>query len=218
MSAPLTKEQQRYVALDCEMVGIGPRSKSVLAEVVLVNWNDDILYHSYVTPPEPVTNYRTRYSGILPGVLESEGKPFNVVRSEVIKRIQNKVVVGHGLINDFNILGININNYEIRDTTMHPAFLKANPAGRMQPQKLSKLALDHLDRTIQQGTHNPAEDAQTSMALFRKFKTKLWDPIFPSPARSFASVVSGRGGGRGGGRSGTRKMRSSRHKTRRCRH
>jgi RNA exonuclease 4 len=189
----LTAEEKQYVGLDCEMVGIDPRSTSVLAEVVLVNWNGDVIYHSYVAPPAPVTNYRTQYSGIVAGVLESEGRPFRQVQAEVARLIRGKIVVGHGLINDFKALQLAHPPDMIRDTTLHPAFMKPNPrTGTLNPQKLSKLALEYLGITIQQGTHDPAEDARTAMALFRMFKD-LWGP---APKMSFASVVAARGGTR----------------------
>lgn len=208
---PLTEEEKQYIGLDCEMVGIDPRSTSVLAHVVLVNWNGHEIYNSYVKPPAPVTNYRTQYSGIVAGNLETKGRPFKRVQAEVANLIRGKIVVGHGLANDFKSLHLPHPPLEmIRDTTLRNEFKKPDPrTGALNPQKLSKLALEHLGVAIQQGTHDPAEDARASMALFRMFKN-VW-PAPPTPKRSFASVAaSSRTRTR---RGGTRKRRgSSKHR------
>ncbi|KAL9089945.1 MAG: hypothetical protein Q9165_005474 [Trypethelium subeluteriae] len=61
---------KKYVALDCEMVGVGstPDADSVLARVSVVNYHGTILYDTYVLPPDgvKVTDYRTAISGIRP--------------------------------------------------------------------------------------------------------------------------------------------------------
>jgi hypothetical protein len=68
-------QQQPYlpaVALDCEMVGCGPKgSVSVLARVAVVDERGNVLLDSYVSPPEVVTDYRTRWSGIKPQHLKN---------------------------------------------------------------------------------------------------------------------------------------------------
>ena len=206
----LTPEESLYVALDCEMVGIGPRSTSVLAEVVLVDWNGNTIYHSYVTPPAPVTNYRYEVSGIHANVLETKGRPFHIVQAEVEKLIRYKVVVGHGLANDFKYLGLRHPSSMTRDTTQHTFFMRPNPKSTgMNPQKLSTLAREYLGKEIQMGKHDPAEDARTAMELFRKFKN-LWS----APKKTFAATVAASTKG------GTRRHRaaSRNRKTRRSYH
>jgi RNA exonuclease 4 len=58
----------KYVALDCEMVGVGPEPNrdSALARVSLVNFHGHQVYDSYVQIPRniEVTDYRTHVSGI----------------------------------------------------------------------------------------------------------------------------------------------------------
>lgn len=47
------------VALDCEMVGVGPEGKrSALARVALVNQEGHVLMDMHVKPKEKVTDYR----------------------------------------------------------------------------------------------------------------------------------------------------------------
>jgi DNA polymerase III epsilon subunit-like protein len=57
----------KYVAIDCEMVGVGPEGEeSALARVSLVNYNGAVLMDEYVKPQERVTDFRTAVSGITP--------------------------------------------------------------------------------------------------------------------------------------------------------
>lgn len=54
-----------YVAIDCEMVGVGPEgSESTLARVSIVNYHGVIMLDRFVRPREKVTDYRTWVSGV----------------------------------------------------------------------------------------------------------------------------------------------------------
>ena len=49
----------RVVALACKMVGAGSDgSLDVCARVCLIDEYENIIFHTYVKPPIPVTNYR----------------------------------------------------------------------------------------------------------------------------------------------------------------
>lgn len=55
------------MAIDCEMVGIGPDGEdSMLARVSIVNHFGKCIYDKFVKPTEKVTDYRTDVSGIRP--------------------------------------------------------------------------------------------------------------------------------------------------------
>ena len=57
----------KYVAMDCEMVGVGPEGvESALARVTLVNYHGAVLMDEFVKPQEAVTDYRTHVSGVKP--------------------------------------------------------------------------------------------------------------------------------------------------------
>ena len=96
------------------MVGTGPLGlTSRLAHVVIVNWHGDVVYDVHVRIDKCVTEYRTFVSGITPeDLLESSGAvSFDEARSAkaqsaVINQIQGRVLVGHGLKNDFAVLRI----------------------------------------------------------------------------------------------------------------
>jgi RNA exonuclease 4 len=67
------KEQGKYLALDCEMVGVGEGGfKSALARVSIVDYNNAIVFDTYVKVSEPVTDYRTFVSGVRPEHIESD--------------------------------------------------------------------------------------------------------------------------------------------------
>ncbi len=54
-----------YLALHCEMVGIGYRGRqSSVARVSVVNYRGAVQLDEFVQQREPVVDYRTKYSGI----------------------------------------------------------------------------------------------------------------------------------------------------------
>lgn len=92
------------IALDCEMVGIGPNGKdNMLARVSIVNEKGDIIMDKYVMPTQPVVDYRTKFSGITPAHLETAFN-FADVQAEVSRIKFNRILVGHALHNDLKVL------------------------------------------------------------------------------------------------------------------
>jgi RNA exonuclease 4 len=154
------------LALDCEMVGVGPDGeKSILAQVSIVNESGNVVYTSYAAPTRKVTDYRTRVSGILPRHVEN-APSFAVVRDAVKKILEGKTVVGHALENDFEALQLKHPSDRIRDTAHWRPFLRM---GRFS-KRLRHLARDHCGLKIQGGSHDPAEDARAAMYLYLKYR------------------------------------------------
>uniref|UniRef100_A0A8D2HXP8 Exonuclease domain-containing protein n=1 Tax=Urocitellus parryii TaxID=9999 RepID=A0A8D2HXP8_UROPR len=55
----------KMVAIDCEMVGTGPKGPvSSLARCSIANYDGDVLYNEYILPPCHIVNYQTKWSGI----------------------------------------------------------------------------------------------------------------------------------------------------------
>jgi RNA exonuclease 4 len=53
------------IALDCEMVGVGPMGReSTLARVSVVNYFGAVLMDEFVRQKEQVTDWRTQWSGV----------------------------------------------------------------------------------------------------------------------------------------------------------
>lgn len=71
------------VALDCEMVGTGPGGRcSELARCSVLDYHGNVLYDKYIRPRQPVTDFRTRWSGIQKHHLQN-AVPFSEARREV---------------------------------------------------------------------------------------------------------------------------------------
>lgn len=150
------------MAIDCEMVGAGPKgSRSLLGRVSIVNEAGAVVLDSYVAPVEEVTDYRTRFSGIRPRNLI--GAPeFDVIQGKVRSLLANKVVVGHDVKNDFAALKLTHPRHLIRDTARYPPLL--NPNGR--PMALRALARKYLGQDIQEGEHSSVDDARACLAVY----------------------------------------------------
>uniref|UniRef100_A0A8B9CXQ0 Exonuclease domain-containing protein n=1 Tax=Anser brachyrhynchus TaxID=132585 RepID=A0A8B9CXQ0_9AVES len=72
------KETALTVAMDCEMVGVGPKGEdSIVARVSIVNQFGKCVYDKYVKPTEEVTDYRTAVSGIRPENVKTAVLPFS---------------------------------------------------------------------------------------------------------------------------------------------
>ncbi|KAJ9268926.1 hypothetical protein DTO212C5_4932 [Paecilomyces variotii] len=158
----------KYVAIDCEMVGVGPNpdNDSVLARVSIVNYNGEQVYDSFVRPKEMVTDWRTHVSGILPKHM-LEARSLEEVQRDVAKILEGTVLVGHAVRNDLDALLLPHPKRDIRDTSKHPPYRKF--AGGGSP-RLKVLASELLGLKIQEGAHSSVEDARATMMLFRRDK------------------------------------------------
>ena len=166
-----TEYYGKFVALDCEMVGVGPAGKrSVLARVSAVGWDGCVLFDTFVRVHEKVTDYRTFVSGIQPGDLSGpKALDFGVCRSMVQSMICNKILVGHGLYNDLQVLKLNHPWHLIRDTSLYEPFMRVDYCtGVLCSQKLRTLTYQYFGRTIQEegSCHNSCEDAWAALELY----------------------------------------------------
>ncbi|MCJ1287723.1 3'-5' exonuclease [Xylographa opegraphella] len=161
-------EAGKYIAIDCEMVGVGPTPDhdSALARVSLVNYHGEQLYDSFVLPKEAVTDFRTHVSGITPQLLKL-ARSFEEVQRDVAGLMQDKILVGHAIRNDLEALMLGHPRRDIRDTSRYPGFRAL--AGGKTPA-LKRLAKELLGVEIQGGEHSSIEDARATMLLFRREK------------------------------------------------
>nr|XP_054307152.1 apoptosis-enhancing nuclease isoform X3 [Pongo pygmaeus] len=159
----------KCVAIDCEMVGTGPRGRvSELARCSIVSYHGDVLYDKYIRPEMPIVDYRTRWSGITRQHM-CKAIPFQVAQKEILKLLKGKVVVGHALHNDFQALKYVHPRSQTRDTTYVPNFLSEPSLHIRARVSLKDLALQLLHKKIQVGQHghSSVEDATTAMELYR---------------------------------------------------
>lgn len=161
----------KHIAMDCEMVGIGDTATdSMIARVSIVNRYGVNIYDKYVKPTESVTDYRTAISGIRPFDIEN-GESFNVVQNEVAQLLKGRILVGHSLKNDLDVLFLKHPRRQMRDTSRYKPFRKF--ASGNTPS-LKKLASTLLGLKIQTGEHNSVIDARTAMQLYLVYKNK-WE-------------------------------------------
>jgi len=165
---------QNVVALDCEMVGVGPQGvRSALARVSIVDSEGVVLMDRYVLPREKITDYRTHITGISAATLKRPG----VLREEVaIEKaaalLSGKVVVGHAVANDFQALTLSHPYAFVRDTAL---FRPLRPPGReKKTPSLMGLAAHWLHESIHEGHHDSVEDARVALRLYR-LKSRLWE-------------------------------------------
>jgi DNA polymerase III epsilon subunit-like protein len=105
------------VALDCEMVGCGSKGRiSALGRCSIVNYHGEIIYDSFVKPILPVTDYRTKWSGIKRKHL-STAVPFSEAKKLIKRHLSGKYIVGHDLKNDFSALKFSPHPLLVKDTS-----------------------------------------------------------------------------------------------------
>ncbi|KAF9163383.1 3'-5' exonuclease [Mortierella sp. AD011] len=161
----------KYIGIDCEMVGVGPEgTQSALARVSLVNYYGVTILDLYVRPIERVTDFRTEVSGITPKHL-LKAVEFKDAQKQVADIIQDKIVVGHAVHNDFKALLLDHPQRLIRDTSRYQPF-RALTKGKTP--SLKRLAQEILGIKIQHGSHSSVEDARITILLYRKHK-EAWD-------------------------------------------
>ncbi|OXU22775.1 hypothetical protein TSAR_011661 [Trichomalopsis sarcophagae] len=160
----------KVVAMDCEMVGIGDGTDSMVARVSIVNRHGYCVYDKYVKPTEKVKDYRTAVSGIQPHHLET-GQDFKVVQKEVAEILRGRTLVGHALHNDLAVLFLSHPKRFQRDTSRYKVFRKVTKGNT---PSLKKLASELLGLDIQSAEHDSIEDARATMQLYQLFRKK-WE-------------------------------------------
>lgn len=193
---PLT----RVLAIDCEMVGVGPKGDdSRLARyartsacyklcttlfltrahkkndrVALINARSDVILDTFVQVEERVTDFRTKWSGVRAGDLKG-APPLAAVQSAVARLINGRILVGHAIQNDLDALQLTHPAKDLRDTSKVAALRRVLPNGRSVARSLKHLAAEEVGLDIQSGEHSPVEDARAALYLYHKHKQKsVW--------------------------------------------
>lgn len=172
------EEQSQYMALDCEMVGVGRNGyKSSVARVTLVGWNGEVIFDEFIKQEQEVIDYRTFVSGITEENLNDAELTIEDCRSSVLKIIEGNVLIGHALKNDMKALGITHPWFDTRDTAKYEPFMQIRfDDGVLWPRKLKDLVQQKLNREIQVAgkPHSAYEDALAAMDLYRSVRRK-WE-------------------------------------------
>ncbi|KAM3250671.1 RNA exonuclease 4 [Capsicum chacoense] len=172
----------RVVALSCKMVGGGSDgSLDLCARVCLIDEHERILFHSYVAPNLPITNYRYETTGIRQEHLRDA-----VPLKQVSKKIQDylcngeplwqirsrsgraRILVGHSLDHDLKGLELEYPTIMIRDTAKYPPLMKTSKLSN----SLKYLTKAYLGYEIQTGIQDPYEDCVATMRLYMRMKSQ----------------------------------------------
>lgn len=176
-----TDELSRVVAIDCEMVGIGPGGKeNALARVSAVNYTGDVLYDSFVRVHQEVTDYRTEFSGVRPEDVTPEApsaaEPYEAQKivGEIIK---GRVLVGHAIRNDLDALRLKHPWKDVRDTSEYYKKLwrrtKSRRSARGPALRVVVASVLGVD-AFQKQEHDSCEDARAALMLYKK-NAKAWE-------------------------------------------
>ncbi|KAJ9527270.1 hypothetical protein QJQ45_025518, partial [Haematococcus lacustris] len=163
------------------MVRVGPEKvRRALARVAMVDQNGEVLLDRWVRPEEPVTDYRTPWSGVRAADLEG---PLVLELADaqalVAGLLQGRLLVGHSVEHDLEALRLEHPAGSTRDTAKcvslgevrsssccrYPPFMTGRGRSR-KSQPLRKLAASELGLHIQEGEHSPVEDARAAMKLY----------------------------------------------------
>ncbi|NXG25209.1 REXO4 exonuclease, partial [Grallaria varia] len=170
----------KAVAMDCEMVGVGPKGEdSIVARVSIVNQFGKCIYDKYVKPTEKVTDYRTAVSGIRPQNLNA-GEDFKTVQKEVADILKGRILVGHALRNDLKVLLLDHPQRKIRDTQRYKPFKQRVKSSR---PSLKLLCEALLNVQVQTSEHCSIQDAQAAMRLYTLEKKK-WEAAVKNKANN----------------------------------
>ena len=195
---PTDDEKKNYIALDCEMVGVGSSGKqSALARVSITAYDGSVLLDVFVKVAERVTDFRTFVSGVRASDLKSsETISVKDCRDRVFKLTDKKFLVGHALKNDFKALLMTHPRNLIRDTASYGPYMRAGGrnGGKLKPRKLRDITKEYLGQDIQvKGEeHDSIDDARAAMNLYIRARG-AWE-------RTIA--VKGRKGGKKDGKKG----------------
>ncbi|BFZ60815.1 3'-5' exonuclease [Saitoella coloradoensis] len=167
----------RYVAIDCEMVGVGPDgTQSTLARVSMVNFHGNEVLDLFVLPKEKVTDYRTFVSGITPAMLKAENGalPFESVQQRVADILQDRILIGHAVHHDLAALLLKHPRSRIRDTSLYPPYRQLSKGKTPSLKRLSKellgIEIQNVESNDSGRGHSSVEDAKATMSLYRREK------------------------------------------------
>ncbi|XP_008154100.2 interferon-stimulated 20 kDa exonuclease-like 2 [Eptesicus fuscus] len=184
------KIPRKMVAIDCEMVGTGPKGHvSSLARCSIVNYNGDVLYDEYILPPCHIVDYRTRWSGIRKHHM-ANATPFKIARGQILKILTGKIVVGHAIHNDFKALQYFHPKSLTRDTSHIPPLNRKADCPENATMSLKHLTKKLLNRDIQAGKsgHSSVEDAQATMELYKLVEVEWEQYLAQNSPKDLAAV------------------------------
>lgn len=166
-----TTDIGKYVAIDCEFVGVGSEGKDhALARISLTNYFGHIVLDKFVKPRERVVDWRTEISGVKPNDMKN-AITFNEAQKQCSEILKGRILVGHAVKHDLDALLLSHPKAMIRDTARHLPFRQKYSGGKSP--SLKKLTKEVLKINIQSGHHSSVEDARATMLLYKSDKAEF---------------------------------------------
>ncbi|XP_010235873.1 RNA exonuclease 4 isoform X1 [Brachypodium distachyon] len=173
----------RAVAMACKMVGGGSDgSLDLCARLCIIGEDETVIFQTYVKPTAPVTNYRYEVTGIRPEYLRDamplklaqrrvqdilcNGEPLWKIRPRSYGRA--RVLVGHGVDQDLERLGLEYPAFMIRDTAKYPPLMKTSKLSN----PLKYLTQAYLGYDVHTGVQDPYEDCVAAMRLYIRMRSQ----------------------------------------------
>jgi RNA exonuclease 4 len=173
------RSKSDYVALDCEMVGVGEGNESSVARVTVIDWYGKVLLDEHIQQTKRVTDYRTFVSGVTKDDLDAATMTIDRCRDWVRDCLHNRILIGHGLDNDLKALRIRHPWWLTRDTAKYEPFMQDRfNDGILWPRKLKELFHERLRQDIQipGHSHDSFEDATAVLALYKLVRPQ-WENL-----------------------------------------
>ncbi len=187
-ATPVTPRKQ-IVSLDVEYYPKNPTQVSIVAE------DGKVLFNYYFDVPDSIkimmSNKKRKHL---------RGKRllhYPMWKPTIESILKDKIVVGHDIKLDFDALGINVQDYEVIDTSV----IKEYMATVYLKRSLKNLAHNFLKKNIQKSSsHDALEDARAALELIKLYQRKssenadlpdLIEFIHPKTAANYAKNMEG---------------------------
>lgn len=167
-ASDLPYEMADVIALNTQYVGIGAGgSVPMLARVSFVDYRGHVVYDKFVIPSQAVVNYRTSSTGLQPqDLVGPDAVSFSEAQATAAQMLRGRIVVGHSLWLDLQVLGVSHPASDTRDVGLYLPFRTALKTPN-QVIGLQTLVWQLMRRKIQATHHNPVENARAALDLFR---------------------------------------------------
>ncbi|KAG8892419.1 hypothetical protein FRC00_012105 [Tulasnella sp. 408] len=164
---------KELIGLSCVCVGMGEGGTiAMLGRVSLVDRFGNVVYNTFVKPTSKIESYREATTGLDPSHFK-EAVSFETVQLDVAVWIRDKIVVGHRLWLNFQVLGISHPAVDTRDVGLYFPFRDALSTPN-DVIGLPTLVWHLMTRKIRKDYIDSIEDARAAIDLYRS-ESENWE-------------------------------------------